>query len=198
MLDLTKTCLFLFSPNPHSLCCWFPRVNWEQGTGWVVFHSPAECLAWSVQDPPPPRGKHWVHEAKWMEERKESYEEAGVAVELFPELNIDPKPWGFLHVCGFGRDLKISMHPPPPPPPPAHLPPLLSFTGISHQTRTGCVPWAVTCSCGDPTACGARWLRSRCCWCRCHGSWQEEDAPSRLSLSQSPRWPCEAGWRKTS
>lgn len=58
------------SPSPHSLCCGFPSVNGEQGTGWVVFHSPVECLAWSVQDP---WGKHWwVYVAKWMEERKTS------------------------------------------------------------------------------------------------------------------------------
>lgn len=87
----------------------------------------------------------------------------------------------------------------PPPPLPALLPPppLLSLTGISRRTRRGCGHEAATC-CGDPTACGALWLRSRCCWCRCPGSWPEEDVPSRLSLSQSPRWPYEAGWRKTS
>ena len=96
-----------------------------------------------------------------------------------------------MHVCGLWG-LKTS---PLPPPAPLLAHPLLSLTGISRRTPRGCGLEAAT-RCGGPTACGARGLRSRCCWCRCPGSWPGEDALSRPSPSQSPRWPSGAGWKR--
>lgn len=84
----------------------------------------------------------------------------------------------------------------PPPPPPALLPPSpLSLTGTSRQTLTGWGHEAATC-CVDPTACGVRWPRSRCCWCHCPGNWPEGDAAWHLWRSRSPRWPYGAAEKR--
>lgn len=80
-------------PSPHSLSCGFPRARGEQGTALAV-DSPSAVPGWDSARPP---GSSEMYVAKMKGERKmrrwernEEFSEAGVAVELFPELNIDP------------------------------------------------------------------------------------------------------------